>query len=99
MLNKARRQKVGAVGATLLYPDSRIQHAGVIMALAVADHFMEEIPYASPYQQDLSTTVLPWIVTREFSAVTAACLAMRKSVFQDIGGFDEKLAVGFQDVD
>jgi GT2 family glycosyltransferase len=99
MLDKARRPDVGVVGATLLYPDNRIQHAGVIMALGVADHFMEEMPYASPYQQDLSTAVLPWIVTREFSAVTAACLAMRKSVFQDIGGFDEKLAVGFQDID
>lgn len=99
MLDKARRPDVGAVGATLLYPDNRIQHAGVITALAVADHFMADMPYASPYQQDLSTAVLPWIVTREFSAVTAACLAMRKSVFRDIGGFDEKLAVGFQDVD
>ncbi|MCP4829282.1 MAG: glycosyltransferase [Proteobacteria bacterium] len=99
MLDKVGRNDVGAVGATLLYPDGHLQHAGVITGMGMADHFMGGAPYSSPYREHLSSTVLPWIVTRDFSAVTAACLAIRKDLFRDTGGFDEKLAIGFQDVD
>ncbi|MBP11210.1 MAG: hypothetical protein CL397_12445 [Acidiferrobacteraceae bacterium] len=99
MLDKIGRTEIGAVGATLLYPDNKIQHAGVITGMGVADHYMGQSPYVSPYLEDVSNEPMPWIVTRDFSAVTAACLLLRTTVFTAIGGFDEKLSVGFQDID
>ena len=99
MLDKIGRTEIGAVGATLLFPDNNIQHAGVITGMGVADHYMGQSPYSSPYLKDVSNEPMPWIVTRDFSAVTAACLLLRTAVFVAIGGFDEKLSVGFQDID
>lgn len=95
MVAHAVRPNVGAVGARLLFPDGRVQHAGVAVGLGgVAGH----VGYLHPgenhgYYLHLGTT-------RNVSAVTAACLAMRKSVFEEVGGLDEKdLKVAFNDVD
>jgi len=95
MVALAVRADTGCVGAKLYYPNDTIQHAGVVTGLGgVAGHSHKHAPSASAgYAGRL------WI-PQEVSAVTAACLVMRKSVFDEVGGFDaEHLAVAFNDVD
>ncbi len=94
MVEQAQRPEVGAVGARLLYPDGRLQHAGVVLGLGgVAGHLFAGLPAnAMGY--------FGWEqVTREVSAVTAACMLVRRPVFEELHGFDEAFAVGFNDVD
>ena len=86
---------VGAVGAKLLYPDGRIQHAGVVLGLGgVAGH-------AERLADRLAHGHFGWLQTaRSLSAVTAACMAVRRDVFERLDGFDEvNLSVAFNDVD
>jgi GT2 family glycosyltransferase len=98
MLEHAQRKEIGAVGAKLLYPDNTIQHAGVVLGIgppgsAVAGHSHKYLPARSPgYFSSLN-------LIRNYSAVTAACLMIRKEVFLDVGGFDENLGIAFNDVD
>ena len=100
MLEHAQRPEVGTVGARLLYPDGRIQHAGVIVGVGspwepgVAMHSHHFYSSDSPgYAGALA-------VTTNYSAVTAACMLLRKSLFEEIGGLDEEnLPVQFNDVD
>ncbi|MBV8777440.1 MAG: glycosyltransferase, partial [Alphaproteobacteria bacterium] len=97
MMALARRPDVGAVGAKLTYPDGRIQHGGVILGVgwgAPADH---------PYIGEPGTAIGYWgrlLVAQELSAVTAACLVTRRSVWDAVGGLDgENFAVAYNDVD
>lgn len=94
MLMFAQRQDIGAVGAKLLYPDETIQHAGVIIGLGgVAAHSHLSFPKeAEGYMHRLK-------VAQNLSAVTAACLLMRKSVYEEIGGMDPGYQVAFNDAD
>ena len=94
LLAQAQRPGVGAVGAKLLYPDGRIQHAGVVLGVCgVAGHAFRFLrPEDKPYH-GLSELV------RSCSAVTAACLLMSKQLFEQIGGFNTRLAVEYNDVD
>lgn len=94
MLEHAQRKEVGAVGAKLLYPDNRIQHAGIILGIGgVAGH-------SHKYSQNGYHGYFSQIdIIRNFSAVTAACLMVRKEVFEEVNGFDEDLRVAFNDVD
>jgi GT2 family glycosyltransferase len=95
MVSHACRPEIGAVGARLLYSDGRLQHAGVVIGIGgIAGHFMKYLP---PEGIDyFSKTRL----IQNYSAVTAACLVMRKSVYLDMGGLDEiNLSVAFNDVD
>ncbi|MGA4473046.1 glycosyltransferase [Ectopseudomonas chengduensis] len=95
MLNHAQRPEVGVVGAKLLYPDGRIQHAGVVLGLrGPADHpFIGEAMDAPGYMQRLQ-------VDQNYSAVTAACLMIRKSLYEEVGGLDEQaFKVSYNDVD
>ncbi|MGH7039619.1 MAG: glycosyltransferase family 2 protein [Stellaceae bacterium] len=95
MVANALRPEVGAVGAKLIYPNGHVQHGGVILGFGgVAGHFhlrrrCKDPGYFSRAQ-----------LQQNLSAVTAACLAMRRTVFAEIGGFDAaNLAVAYNDVD
>jgi GT2 family glycosyltransferase len=94
MLEYAMRPDVGVVGAKLYYPDMRIQHAGVTVGLGgAAGHYFGSYPKAHPgYRYNL-------LIPQNLSAVTAACLMMRRSVFDEIGGFDEAYQLAFGDID
>ncbi len=94
MLQFAMRPDVGAVGAKLYYPDGTIEHGGIIVGIGgVAGYSHRHFPPDDPgYFFQL---VLPHNV----SAVTAACLMIRKQVFQEVNGFDENYFLGFGDVD
>ena len=96
MVSLAVRPEVGAVGARLLYPDGRIQHAGVTLglgALGVAGHDFRGAPGDTAGPQGRLQVV------REASAVTGACLVVERAKFEAAGRFDSKLAVAFNDVD
>lgn len=99
MLALCQDPEVGIVGAQLLYPDHRsIQHAGVCVgAFGIAEHYGKflEIDRYTPDIRYLGRLAIP----HEVSAVTAACLLIRKDAFDTVGGLDESLAVGFGDVD
>jgi GT2 family glycosyltransferase len=94
MVSWAIQEEIGCVGAKLYYPDMTIQHAGVIVGLhGCAGHSHKFFPYeAAGYFDRLK-------VHQNLSAVTAACLLVRRSVFEEVGGLDEELAVAFNDVD
>jgi len=94
MVAHAMRPDVGAVGAMLYYPDDTIQHAGVLVGLCgVAGHVGSRHPRGS---QGYFGRML---LAQELSAVTAACLLVRRSVYEEVGGLDERLRVAFNDVD
>ncbi|MDT8406306.1 MAG: glycosyltransferase [Methylococcales bacterium] len=95
MVALAVRPDTGAVGAKLWYPDDTVQHGGVIVGLGgVAGHAHKHFPKQHPgYCGRL-------LLTQNLAAVTAACLLVRKSVFTEVGGFEQQhLAVAFNDVD
>jgi len=96
MVSHALRPEIGAVGAKLYYPDMTIQHAGVITGLGgVAGHAFKHFPRSEPGTPQFR----PHLV-HNVSAVTAACVVLRKKVFEEAGGFDEiNLKIAFNDVD
>lgn len=95
MVSHAVRPEIGAVGARLLFPSRRLQHSGTVLGLAgIAGHDMLQASRKSPGPHDLLRMV------RRVSAVTAACLAVRREAFLAVGGFDETgLRVAYNDVD
>lgn len=94
MLMHAQRDEVGIVGAKLYYPDDTIQHAGITVGvLGVAGHNFKHQHRIDPGYFGRSQIV------QNLSAVTAACLMIRKDVFNDIKGLDEGFKVAFNDVD
>lgn len=94
MLGVCQRQEVGAVGVKLIYPDNTIQHAGCVVGMGgIAGHMFTDMPAnRTGYLHKAS-------LLQDMSAVTAACMMIKKSVFEEAGGFSEKLAVAFNDVD
>jgi len=97
----AARPGIGAVGPLLMYGDHRVQHAGVILGFNnSADHALrlQDIWLDTAGKRNLGYNCSLTSV-RDFSAVTAACMMLRKSVFEQVGGFDEEFAIGFNDTD
>lgn len=94
MLGMCGRPEVGAVGVKLIYPDNTIQHAGCVVGIGgIAGHMFVDMPAErTGYLHKAS-------ILQDMSAVTAACMMVKKSVFEQVEGFTEKLAVAFNDVD
>ena len=96
MLSYCQREDIGVVGAKLLFPNEKIQHAGVIIGMGpskTAGHLFYNFPgdqfvYAGRTQ-----------TTQDLSAVTAACMMVRKEIYQMVGGMDETFEVAFNDID
>lgn len=94
MLMFAQRKDVGAVGAKLYYDDDTIQHAGVIVGLGgVAGHSHKDFARDNPGYMARAS------IAQNLSACTAACLMIRKDVYDEVGGLDEGYAVAFNDID
>jgi GT2 family glycosyltransferase len=94
MLMFCQRQDVGAVGAKLYYPDNTIQHGGVIIGLGgVAGHSHKYFP------QNAAGYCCRLLIQQNLSAVTAACMMVKTSVFDEMQGLDQSFTVGFDDVD
>lgn len=94
MVSHAMRPEVGAVGAMLYYPDGKIQHAGVVLGShGVGRHAYGGKPRG--YRGQGARALL----TQSYPAVTAACLVVRRQVFEEVAGFDERLQVAFNDID
>lgn len=94
LVSHACRSGVGAVGCMLYYPDDTIQHAGVITGVhGVAGHV------AVGQKRGDTGYFGRGCLVQNLSAVTAACLVVRKRVFDEVGGLDEAIAVAFNDVD
>ncbi|EIJ43653.1 putative glycosyltransferase [Beggiatoa alba B18LD] len=95
MVSHACRPEVGAVGAKLYYANDTLQHAGVVLGLGgMAGHAFKHVA-----RQAQGYHWKPFLI-QNYSAVTAACLVMRRAVFLEVGGLDAKnLRVAFNDVD
>ena len=88
------REDVGAVGARLYYEDDTIQHAGVVIGFGgLAGHcFVQQKRGTTGYCHRI-------ICAQDYSAVTAACMMVKRSAFDAVGGLSEELAVAFNDID
>ena len=95
LVEQSQRNSIGVVGTRLIFPNDTIQHAGVIVGLGdvAAEH-----PFVGTTREDLGHYYNLKAVTN-YSAVTAACFMVKKSIYNEVGGFDEKLQVEFNDVD
>lgn len=94
LVSQVCRPEVGVVGAKLYYPDGRIQHAGIFLGVeGIAANAYRKLPGDAPGHMNRA------LLVQELSAVTAACLAVRKKVFAEAGGFEESLPVAYNDVD
>lgn len=94
MLQNCQQENVAAVGAKLYYPDDTIQHAGVVLGLGgIAGHIMCRASREDPGYFGRMISV------QEISAVTAACMMIKKSEFDSVKGFDETFQVAFNDID
>lgn len=94
MLGYCQREDVGAVGARLLYQDDTIQHAGVVVGFGgIAGHTFIGLHRAE------NSYFHRAMCAQDYSAVTAACIMTKKTLFDQVGGFTEELAVAFNDID
>jgi len=96
MLMYVQRDDVGAAGAMLYYPNNTIQHAGIILKLGkdrIAGHAFHQWPRGTIGYMGRAC------YAQNLSAVTAACMMVKASVYEEVGGFDESYPVAFNDVD
>ena len=94
MLMFAQRQDVGAVGCMLYYPDDTVQHAGIILGIGGVAGHAHKYYKRGDYGYSSRMTI-----AQNLSAVTAACMMIRRDVWEEVGGLDESYAVAFNDVD
>ncbi len=92
LIRWAERPEVGIVGAKLLYPDRTIQHGGVVFGLGLVGHIFGRAAEGESGVFGSSESY------RNYVAVTGACQMMRKNVFQQLGGYDERFRLSFSDV-
>ena len=94
LLSHCQRKEVGAVGARLYYPDDTVQHAGIIIGIGgvAGSVFVGMKRGYTGYMHRAA-------IQQDLSAVTAACMMIRRSVFEEVGGLEEKLQIAFNDVD
>ncbi|MFM0466138.1 glycosyltransferase family 2 protein [Paraburkholderia strydomiana] len=94
MMSVAIQKNVGAVGAKLLYPDDTIQHGGVVLGVGgIASHAHKHFP------NTMAGYFARARLRNAMSAVTAACLLIRQSIYKEVGGLDEELHVAYNDID
>jgi GT2 family glycosyltransferase len=94
MLGYCQRDDVGIVGARLYYPDESVQHAGVIVGMGgIAGHAFVGLNESDGLYQSRTK------VACDYSAVTAACMMVKKSIYEQVGGLEEKYRVAFNDID
>jgi len=93
LVSHAQRREIGAVGAKLWYPNETIQHAGLVLVAGLAGHAHHGRKRGDHGYFSRAS------LTQSLSAVTAACVCMRRKLFEEVGGFDETLAIAFNDVD
>jgi GT2 family glycosyltransferase len=94
LVGHALRSDIGAVGARLMYPGGSLQHCGIVVGLGgAAGHPLAGLGSGQVGYLGMDRT------TRECSAVTGACIATRRDVFDELGGFDDSLGVDLNDVD
>lgn len=94
LVANTQRPEVGITGVRLLYPDGTVQHAGTVIGIGgIAGHMLVGLPGERSGYMNRAVTQM------NYSAVTAACMMMKRSIFEKLGGFEEKLAVAFNDVD
>lgn len=94
LLANCEREEVGIVGAKLYYPDDTVQHAGIVVGIGgIAGNMF--VGLKRGYTGYMHKAVLQ----QDLSAVTAACMLMKRKAFEEVGGFEEKLKVAFNDVD
>jgi GT2 family glycosyltransferase len=92
LLRPLRKKEVGIAGGLLLYPDDTIQHAGLSVGGRPSPSHVARRQTSSPWW--------PWLrLTREVAAVTGACLAIRRTVWDELGGFDRRFQINYNDVD
>lgn len=95
MVSHALRPEIGAVGAKLYYPNNRVQHAGIVLGISgIAEHAHRR------FSREIVGYVARTHVSQNFSAVTGACMVLRRQVFDEVNGLDEvNLPIAFNDID
>jgi GT2 family glycosyltransferase len=92
MLEQAQRSSTGAVGAKLLFPNDEIQHAGIFLGVdGISTH-----PFAKNTEEESHYYVNSIV---NYTALTGACLMLKKSTFDEVNGFDEEFVIEFNDFD
>lgn len=94
LIEFSQQPEIGAVGARLLFPSERVQHCGVVIGVNNgAAHVYHNYPASFIGYNGYTHAI------RNYAAVTGACLATRRSVIEELGGFDESLAIDYNDID
>lgn len=98
MLQHAQRKEIGAVGAALFYPDYTIQHYGGVLGIGY-DDAIKIAGHAHKTKPKNGFVTVDTLSVKNYSFVTAACLMVKKTKFEKVNGFNEKLAIAYNDVD